>query len=319
MMPVSPVAALLLIVAATQLLAAAFFPALTWGASRRFALLMVLGAAVLASPCLIPPGRPFLRFLAAVNAISLAVKLYDLDFAARRGIRPRLSEFLAFLPNFGSLVLRRLPAEPRPTARQNLSRLVLGGAGLTLGVAVLAALFRVDWDPYPFAVEHSAKLLGFYVALLPGVAALAAGWRLLGGRLREPMQHPLAARTPADFWRRYNRPVQQFFYENVFKPAGGLRAPVRATLLVFALSAVIHEYVFGIAIGRVQGYQTLFFLLQGVAVVATLRFKPRGAWALPWVAATLAFNLATGVLFFASMNGLLPFYAHSLPGWLKGW
>jgi len=122
------------------------------------------------------------------------------------------------------------------------------------------------------------------------------------------MDNPFAARTPADFWRRYNRPAQQFFDEDVFQPLGGLRAPVRATLGTFAVSAVLHEYLFDIAVGRVQGYQMVFFVLQGLAVAATRRVKPRGWRAVAWGAGTLAFNLATSALFFASVNEILLFY-----------
>jgi hypothetical protein len=68
----------------------------------------------------------------------------------------------------------------------------------------------------------------------------------------------------------------------------------------------------------VQGYQTGFFLLQGVAVAATARIKARGWRAVPWTAATFGFNLLSSVLFFASMNGLVPFYARGLPAWLGG-
>jgi hypothetical protein len=46
----------------------------------------------------------------------------------------------------------------------------------------------------------------------------------------EPMARPELAPTSAEFWRRWNRPAQQFFYEDVFKPCGGLRAPVRGAL-----------------------------------------------------------------------------------------
>jgi D-alanyl-lipoteichoic acid acyltransferase DltB (MBOAT superfamily) len=123
------------------------------------------------------------------------------------------------------------------------------------------------------------------------------------------MANPFAARTPADFWKRYNRPAQQFLYEDVFKPLGGRRSPVRATLATFLVSAIIHEYVFDIAVGRVQGYQAAFFLIQGLAVAATLRVRPAGRAAVPWVVGTFAFNLATSVLFFASIGEVLPFYA----------
>jgi hypothetical protein len=81
----------------------------------------------------------------------------------------------------------------------------------------------------------------------------------------------------------------------------------------------MHEYIFGIAIGRVQGYQTAFFLLQGIAVAATARVKVRGWRAVPWTAGTLGFNLVSSVLFFASRYSLVPFYSRGVPAGLEGW
>jgi hypothetical protein len=96
--------------------------------------------------------------------------------------------------------------------------------------------------------------------------------------------------------------------EYAFLPAGGPRRAVRATLVTFGVSGLVHEYVFGIASGRVQGWQLLFFMLQGVAVVATMRIRPRGRMMLAWVAGTAAFNLASSVFFFLCVNQVLPFY-----------
>jgi len=142
---------------------------------------------------------------------------------------------------------------------------------------------------------------------------------LAGGRAREFMDAPLLAPTPAEFWRRYNQPAQQFFYEDVFKRVGGFRSPVRATLVTFAASALVHEYVFGVLLGRVQGYQTLFFLVQGLVVAATIRLRPKG-WRM-WlgIGATWIFNLATSLLFFASVNEVFPFYSRGLPKWFAEW
>jgi D-alanyl-lipoteichoic acid acyltransferase DltB (MBOAT superfamily) len=133
------------------------------------------------------------------------------------------------------------------------------------------------------------------------------------------MDAPLLAPTPADFWRRYNRPAQQFFHEDIFKPCGGRRAPIRATLATFAFSALAHEYVFGVILGRVQGYQTVFFLVQGLGVLVTMAWNPKG-WR-RWVACALTnvFNVTTSVFFFASVNGIAPFYSQPLPAWLAGW
>jgi D-alanyl-lipoteichoic acid acyltransferase DltB (MBOAT superfamily) len=171
----------------------------------------------------------------------------------------------------------------------------------------------------PFILEHCVKTVALFVALIPATAATAALWRLAGGRARDFMDAPLLAATPAEFWRRYNRPVQQFFYEDFFKRVGGLRSPVRATLVIFAVSALIHEYVFAVTLGRVQGYQTLFFLLQGLGVAATVRLRPAGWRVWLWIGATWIFNLTTSMFFFASVNGAFPFYSRGLPEWLAGW
>ena len=119
-------------------------------------------------------------------------------------------------------------------------------------------LFRVDWDGRPFPAEHVGKVIAFFLAVLSGLALAASSWRLLGGRARDFMDNPAAARTPADFWRRYNRNMHEFFLKDVLVAAGGLRSPIRATLIVFGLSALIHEYLFSIAIGACRATRRRF-------------------------------------------------------------
>ena len=128
------------------------------------------------------------------------------------------------------------------------------------------------------------------------------------------MDRPLLAATPARFWRRYNRPAQQFIHDQIYRRVSG--PPIRAILVTFVISAVIHEYVFGIALSRVQGYQTIFFLLQGIAVAATIRARPTDPRVLPAIAATFLFNLTSSIFFFASVHSVIPIYANGLPAWL---
>jgi hypothetical protein len=295
--------------------AVAFYPALFAGRRMRVACLVALSAAILCTPLIVPAEKRLLRCVAAVWSVTLVVKLFDLHVGANRGERPSFSSFLAYLPNAFALVHRKLAEAPRLTPGQSVLRLVVFSLiSLALWV-VFAGTFVVDWRRAGFAAEHSTKVVIFFLALVPMAAALAAGWRLAGGCAIEFMDNPFAARTPADFWRRYNRPVHQFFDENVFLPLGGRRRPWRALIAVFFISALVHEYVFSMGVGRVQGYQTAFFMLQGLAVATTIRIKPRGMTAVAWVAATFAFNVASGVLFFGSVNGLVPFYQNLLPLW----
>jgi MBOAT, membrane-bound O-acyltransferase family len=274
---------------------------------------------ILGCPWLIPAEWPLLRYLAAISAVIVASKVIDVSIDLRQGRLLGWQEFIGFLSNPFTLVRRKLPHEPRPSQRENFSSLVKGSAQCGVCVVLLFGLFRLDWSSVHFWFEHASKVIVFMWAVFGGLAAGAALWRLGGGTARDFVQQPITAHTPAQFWRRYNRVVQQFFWQDVFSGMGGRRAPIRTLLLVFALSALVHELIFYAAIGRVQGYQTAFFAVQGIAAALTARFKVRGWLVIPCVAATLAFNLLTSVLFFASMHGVVPFYSRGLPPWLQGW
>jgi hypothetical protein len=295
--------------------AIAFFPLLPAPARVRAAGLVVAAILLAPTPLVIPAEARVPRTLAAIASLTLWIKLFDVHLGATRGRRPTFRSYLAFLPNTLSLVHRRQDDGRPLAAGENGRRLAVASTASAPGTAAFLATFAVRWERYGFAAEHAAKAVTFFLMIVPLSEALAAAWRLAGGRGLDFMDNPFAARTPADFWRRYNRPVHQFLQDDLFVPAGGRRHPLRASLAVFLFSAAIHEYVFAMGVGRVQGYQTVFFLVQGLAVAATMRVRPAGPWAVPWVAGTFVFNVATGVLFFASVNGLLPFYRNRVPLW----
>ena len=50
------------------------------------------------------------------------------------------------------------------------------------------------------------------------------------------------------------------------------------------MAGVIHEYIFGMAIGRMQGHQTAFFMIQGCAVAATFKIEPGDRRRPLWIA-----------------------------------
>ena len=278
-------------------------------------MVVVLGLVAVA-PLWVPGSEPVYRLPATLVTIAMLVKLYDLHVG---GERPAFREFVPYLFNPFLVVYRRRHAVAQPNREEDLHALTWAMVKTAMALPFCVWAFRARWDGVPFLLEHMAKACTIFLAAEYGCAAFAALWRLSGRTAREFMTAPMLARTPADFWRRYNLPVQQFFHENVFLPFGGRRAPVRATMMVFVVSALVHEYVFGIIIGRVQGYQTLFFLIQGLAVIATLRTRPHGRMKWIAIAATLTFNLVVSVLFFASWNQFLPFYSRPLPYPLAGW
>ena len=289
--------------------AAGFFPALRLPFRWRLGTLVVLCLLIALAPLLITTEQRSLRFLATLIAFVLCAKLYDVHVGVLRGERPGLRTFLLFLMNLYRLVLRRTDASRSYSKGRSLVHLGTSLAGSFLAFAALERLFRANWSNSPFLVEHSVKAVVFFVGAVPLLWTGAALTRLVGGNLPDPTDAPYLARTPADFWRRYNRAVHQFFYEDVFKPLGGRRAPVRVTLFIFATTGLAHEYMVTIATGRVLGYQILFFMLQGIAVAATLRVKPKGLSAIIWIVGTLGFNLLASVLFFTSLDGMILFYS----------
>lgn len=285
--------------------------------ARRIALIAAFAVTLLA-PLVIPADGRTLRFITACASVVMVMKLWDLYTHVRTEAAIDPSRLRPFLVDAFSVVLRKQDEEARPPRRKVLVDLVWGMIGSLLGLVAVFTLPLIAWSEYPLLLEHTVKALVVFMAILAWFRMGIAIVRLMGGRMRDFSNFPLQAVTPADFWRRYNRVFQQYFYENVFKRAGGRRSPAAVTILIFVLSAAMHEYVFGIAIGRVQGFQTAFFLVQGIAVAATLRIRPKGRLAVAsWTTATLVFNLFTSLLFFLSFHAIARLYVNPLPTWLQ--
>jgi hypothetical protein len=283
-----------------------FYFALGLGRPGRVIAWLGCSGVIVVSPCWVPLDAPALRFLGCVVAVTLLWKLYDAHREPAVAGGMGVGRWVAYLPNWFWFVLRRVPRE-QPAGR-DWRRVAVEAPLMVAVVGLCVLLLKLDWSGLPFALEHTAKVLAFATAMMLIGRTFAALYRRLAGPATDPIDNPFTARTPAEFWRRWNRPFRDFFDQYVFRPTGGASRPVRATLAVFAASGLMHEYVFGVATGRVQGWQMLFFMIQGCAAAATLRLRPIG-WAAPlWWAGTLAFNLVTALLFCRSVDGVIAFY-----------
>jgi hypothetical protein len=301
----------LIAIVVAHVAALAFFPALCLRGPIRTLAWMVCSGFVALSPCLVPLRTPVWRFLSTLVAIGLLPKLYDLFRSGDHAFRQGLFSYLAWLPNSFWLVIRRIP--PQRARRDDWKSLALASILTAPGLALLVGVFACDWANMSFALEHSVKVIATFSTVVTIATMGAAAYRLSGGAALDPMLFPAGAPTPAEFWRRWNRPAQQFLETYAFRPAGGLHHPVRATLVTFAISAAIHEYVFGIATGHLQSSQAFFFLIQGVAVAASIGLRPTGWRIVLGQILTATFNIATSVFFFQSVNSVLQFYSPRSP------
>lgn len=295
--------------------------AITWGAGvafyaalklprrgRRIVFALLL-AAVLGSPLIVPPTAQLSRCIATLGSITISVKLYDHFCNAEAGFIPGRWLYFTSLIHPFALVLRRVMREKPPPPRAEIRQILVCFTAGIGAVALIAGVFCIDWRHYPFIAEHCAKAISVFlmVQFLPN--AVAPVFRLLRIPATNFAGPFFLARTPAEFWRFYNRPASQFFHEYVFKPAGGAANPLKATYLTFLISGIVHEYAFDIAAPHVMGWQMLFFTLQGLAATATIRLRPRGWRAILATLLTFVFNLATVYVFLICVNAVLPFYA----------
>ncbi len=298
-------------------LALLFLPALRWPVWPRAAAGGLLGTALLLAPLIIGPEQPLDRAIAAVFTGTWAIKMYDVYRGASFGSILPLRRYLLFLVIPFCHVARLWDDAPIQPRRQSLRRVLRGSmlgaaAGASLIIFDLGALGAVS-----FLLEHSARITLIFAAVA-GCADAAFGlYCLARGRGWPLFENFFLSRSPAEFWRRYNMTVTQYMFENVFRPCGGARAPIRATLAAFFFSGVLHEYIASIALARVQGFQMAFFMVQGLAVAATQRLRPRGAWAAIGVASTAAFMLVTSMLFAASAARMFRLYSAHAPAWIQ--
>ncbi|WP_435011270.1 MBOAT family O-acyltransferase [Tundrisphaera lichenicola] len=279
---------------------------------------------ILACPLLIPSASVGLRAASAVLSGDLAFKIIDYfrrwDRLDRGTILRDYYGLLIPFPVFAVVYpdqRRRLgrPESPWP----HLSRIVVGIACVIGSVLTLRFLSGTDPIRSSFALHHAAMLLAFVVAVESLSRALCGLEHLAGFDTTPIIRDIYLSRTVSEFWRRYNDRIHEWMYRNVFRTTGGRRAPARSVVLVFLVSGVFHELMFGIATSRFSGYQLAFFTLQAPAALASGRLErlaKRGGIAGRFVAhgSTILFLAVTSVLFFDGVSKVFPFiYASTSP------
>jgi D-alanyl-lipoteichoic acid acyltransferase DltB (MBOAT superfamily) len=202
----------------------------------------------------LPVGISFYTF----QAMSYTIDVYRGELRARRSLLD-VAVFVSFFPHLVAGPIQRasflLPQVETP-------RRFFGGAGAERFRADLLGLFQEAGDRRQRGRdrEQGLRTRGSVVPLLwAGVFAFAiqiyadfsaytdiarGTSRWLGFELTENFDHPYLARSPADFWRRWNISLSTWFRDYVYIPLGGSRAGewkwVRNILATFLLSGLWH-------------------------------------------------------------------------------
>jgi hypothetical protein len=140
----------------------------------------------------------------------------------------------------------------------------VGGVFLVLIVCPLLARAGVP----PFAVGW-AGMLGIVFALHFGLFHLiSCAWRALDVNAVPIMNWPIVARDLTDFWsRRWNLAFRDLANRFVFRPFIPRVGPAGALLASFVASGLIHDLAISVPAGGGYGLPTLYFLLQGIAIL----------------------------------------------------
>src|ERR1051325_6215301 len=165
-------------VAVEFFVAISFYPTLAWNRVQRRPLAVLAILLIALAPLVIPATARFPRLLTSVIGIALIVKIYDLHRTCGPALQPTFSAYAVYLPNWLSVVWRKLRATPHPTQRENTRRLGVQSIRAAAAVALLVWLFHRDWTSVPFLVEHAVKVFSFFLALIPISHAYTALWRL---------------------------------------------------------------------------------------------------------------------------------------------
>jgi alginate O-acetyltransferase complex protein AlgI len=223
---------------------------------------------------LLPVGISFYTF----QAMSYTIDVYRGELRARRSLLD-LAVFISFFPHLvagpiqrASYLLPQVEATRRFSIEKARSGFVLICWGffkklvIADNVGVIANKVFALSDPtfyilwagvFAFAIQIYADFSA-YTDIARGTS------RWLGFELTENFDHPYLARSPADFWRRWNISLSSWFRDYVYIPLGGSHGGrwlwARNVLVTFLLSGFWHGASWNyIAWGFYHGVLLLIF------------------------------------------------------------
>ncbi len=291
-------------------LALSFRAFLTLAIWPRSAVLIAITIVLFALPWLCPhEALPARGVITLICCAVLPTKLLDAHLNAEWWRKRSLLQWVILLLHPFIISPRWHAGAPRVPLPKALLQSARGALEIAAGALFMSWVFAPEREWTSFWLEHAGKLGALYL-LIDGTFVLTNGFLRIGGaRVLDFGRHPIAALTPADFWRRYNMEAGRFLREDLYYPFRHRGMNRRAAIIVvFLINGVLHEYLATLMIGHILGYQVVYFALHGIAVAFTFDLRPRGWSAVVSISLTIAFGFLTVFLFFASADAFLEWY-----------
>jgi hypothetical protein len=96
---------------------------------------------------------------------------------------------------------------------------------------------------------------------------LALAWQQLGVNAQPIMRSPILSKSLAEFWgKRWNSAFNLLVHDFLFRKLHRHISAIGATLVVFLVSGIIHDFVISVPARAGYGLPTVYFLLQGLGL-----------------------------------------------------
>jgi len=202
---------------------------------------------------------------------------------------------------------------------------IMRGMGIYLIVLVICTFNTCFNTPETaYWLNIASKVYEWYLLFVSFMDLYYGLARMVGIRGVVNLREPMLSRSPADFWfNRWNLPIIDWIQRYLFIPLGALTHPYRATILTFFISGAVHQYGFNISAETFNFDFLAYFMVHGLTVVGIRAVKrpfrrkfPRfyrvwrdhSAARVFQHAATLAFFILTGSLFFRAVDLVIDFH-----------
>ncbi len=239
--------------------------------ATRVSMVLAGTALALTGPWYIPADMPWLRFFTGMGSLLAMCRL--IEVAYERFPDPQMQRggygrFLYYYLNSHDALWpasTRERQQVRAQGRRRLARAVLKWVSF-LGLLAVSSLQPSLHEQWFLHLFWTAWITYFYVTA--GFDTESGLAMQSGIGLSEAFAAPFSADSPRDFWsRRWNLIFRNIAHRLVFVPWRGKDRPVRVVALVFAISALAHEYLVVASLGVTRGDMTIFFALHWAATL----------------------------------------------------
>jgi MBOAT, membrane-bound O-acyltransferase family len=327
---IAMLAARILLVLAMLGFPAVFAPLLVHAGCRFTGRLRTACAAII---CLIPLTAPWLLVgyasrltLWLVTIAGGIVMLKAIDWLSRPRLAHDLIRVWLVLTFWPALQIEDVAVPLSGLAermRLVLRRFAAGATGLAAGLALAASGQHLGISDQSVLLGSTWKTIEIYLLAGGSNHLLVGTFAAAGYRIQDGFRYPILAHSVLDFWSRYNVWIHRWLKQHIFLPIGlRRRNPVLGILAVFAVSGLLHEYLFLPIDRTVLGWQLAFFLVHGVGALAGVglgrtfeRISGRRPPRPLAIAATVAFVLLTAPLFIHCLDRVFDLH-RNLGAWV---